>query len=204
MLTLYSMPGSGNSYKPRLLLAHLGLSFHHIPMDANDGSTRTDEYRAKNPNGKLPLLALDDGRYLAESNAILLYLADGTRFLPSDIYQRALCYQWMFFEQYSHEPAIAVRLSNILHAASRPDVSKEDMQDLLERGNKALAVMEVQLQKTDYLAGDEFSVADISLYGYSHSTERAGYDLDDFPAFKAWLERVSSEVGHVPIDWLPE
>ncbi len=204
MLTLYSMPSSGNSYKPRLLLAHLGMAFNHVAMDANDGSTRTDAYRAKNPNGKLPLLELDDGRFLAESNAILLYLAEGTPYLPADRYLRALCYQWMFFEQYSHEPAIAVRLSNILHAANRPDVRDEDMQDLLERGNKALAVMEVQLQNTPFLAGENLSVADISLYGYSHSAERAGFDLDDFPAVKSWLKRVSAEPGHVPIDWLPE
>jgi len=203
MVTLYSMPSSGNSYKPRLLLAHLGVAFTHISMDANDGSTRTVEYRAKNPNGKLPLLELPDGRFVAESNAILLYLAHGSRFLPTDRYQLALCFQWLFFEQYSHEPAIAVRLSNILHAASRPDISEKEMQNLLERGNHALSVMEAQLQNTPYIAGGRFSVADISLYGYSHSAEQAGYDLGRFPAVKAWLARVAGQQDHVPIDWLP-
>ncbi len=203
MLTLYSMPGSGNSYKPRLLLAHLGIPFNHVAMDANDGSTHTPAYLAKNPNGKLPLLELDDGRCLAESNAILLYLAENTMFIPQDPYQRALCYQWMFFEQYSHEPAIAVRLSNILHADNRPNVTAEEMLTLLEKGNRALNVMETQLAKTPWLTGDDFSVADISLYGYSHSAERAGYDLGQLPSVSAWLKSVSGHDRHVPINWLP-
>ncbi len=203
MHVLYSMPGSGNSYKPRLLLAHLKIPFTHIAMDANDGSTRSADYRAKNPNGKIPLLELPDGRYLAESNAILLYLAEGSRFLPQDAYERALCYQWMFFEQYSHEPAIAVRLSNILHADSRPDVAEQEMQVLLEKGNHALSVMEAQLKTTPFLSGERFSVADISLYGYSHSAERAGYDLGLFPNVALWLDRVRNQPGHVPLEWLP-
>jgi glutathione S-transferase len=203
MHTLFSMPSSGNSYKPRLLLAHLQTPFKHIAMDANDGSTKTSAYQAKNPNGKIPLLQLPDGRYLAESNAILLHLAEGTKFLPKDAYERALCYQWLFFEQYTHEPAIAVRLSNILHAESRPDVSDEDMQSLLEKGNHALSVMETQLSKTPFLTGDTFSVADISLYGYSHSAERAGYDPGGFPNMTEWLNTVSQQPGHVPINWLP-
>jgi len=197
------MPSSGNSYKPRLLLAHLQIPFKHVAMDANDGSTRTPAYRAKNPNGKIPLLQLPDGRYLAESNAILLHLAENTIFLPQDTYERALCYQWLFFEQYSHEPAIAVRLSNILHTESRPDVSGEEMQTLLEKGNHALSVMEAQLAKTPFLTGGTFSVADISLYGYSHSAERAGYDLGGFPNVVGWLKKVSQQPGHVTIDWLP-
>ncbi len=204
MHTLYSMPSSGNSYKPRLLLAHLQIPFTHIAMDANDGSTRTPEYRAKNPNGKIPLLQLPDGRYLAESNAILLHLAEGTKLLPKDPYERALCYQWLFFEQYSHEPAIAVRLSNILHAENRPDVTDKQMQTLLEKGNHALAVMEAQLAKTPFMSGETFSVADISLYGYSHSAARAGYDLTGFPNIAKWLKRVSQQRGHVTIDWLPQ
>ena len=118
MLTIYSQPDSGNCYKPRLLLAKLGKPFKHVTVSSLDGSTRTPEYLAKNPNGKVPLLELEDGRFLAESNAMLLHLAEGTPYLPKDAYERALVYQWLFFEQYSHEPQIAVRRALIVYPAS--------------------------------------------------------------------------------------
>ncbi|PRD45399.1 glutathione S-transferase [Phyllobacterium phragmitis] len=204
MPILYSQPDSGNCYKPRLLMAKLGMSFRHVTVSALDGSTRTPDYLAKNPNGKVPLLELDDGRFLAESNAILLHLAEGTRFLPSDAYARALAYQWLFFEQYSHEPYIAVRRALMVYPERAKEATPERLAATLEGGDKALGVMEAQLQKTPYLAGEEISIADIALYAYTHEAERGGFDLRRCPAVSAWLGRVAADPGHVPLGWLPE
>ncbi|MDH4988570.1 glutathione S-transferase family protein [Aminobacter anthyllidis] len=203
MITIYGMSDSGNSYKPRLLMAKLGRPFRHVETSSRDGSTRTAAYLAKNANGKVPLLELEDGRFLAESNAILLHLAEGTRLLPTDAYQRALVYQWLFFEQYSHEPFVAVRRTMFLYPERAAQATPERMQALLEGGNKALGVMQVQLAKTPFLAGDAMSVADIALYAYTHDATVGGYDLDAFPAVKAWLARVAADEGHVPLTWLP-
>ncbi|CAN7192335.1 glutathione S-transferase family protein [Aminobacter sp. LjRoot7] len=203
MITIYGMSDSGNSYKPRLLMAKLGRPFRHVETSSRDGSTRTPAYLAKNANGKVPLLELEDGRFLAESNAILLHMAEGTRLLPSDAYQRALVYQWLFFEQYSHEPFVAVRRTMFLYPERAAQATPERMQALLDGGNKALGVMQVQLEKTPFLAGDAMSVADIALYAYTHDATIGGYDLDAFPAVKAWLARVAADEGHVPLTWLP-
>ncbi len=203
MITIYGMSDSGNSYKPRLLMAKLGRPFNHVETSSRDGSTRSAAYLAKNANGKVPLLELEDGRFLAESNAILLHLAEGTRLLPTDAYQRALVYQWLFFEQYSHEPFVAVRRTMFLYPERAAQATPERMQALLEGGNKALGVMQVQLEKTPFLAGDAMSVADIALYTYTHDATVGGYDLDAFPAVKAWLARVAADEGHVPLTWLP-
>ncbi|MBT1156433.1 glutathione S-transferase family protein [Aminobacter anthyllidis] len=203
MITIYGMSDSGNSYKPRLLMAKLGRAFRHVETSSRDGSTRTAAYLAKNANGKVPLLELEDGRFLAESNAILLHLAEGTRLLPTDAYQRALVYQWLFFEQYSHEPFVAVRRTMFLYPERAAQATPERMQALLEGGNKALGVMQVQLAKTPFLAGDAMSVADIALYAYTHDATVGGYDLDAFPDVKAWLARVTADEGHVPLTWLP-
>ncbi|WP_343312409.1 glutathione S-transferase family protein [Brucella sp. BE17] len=203
MLTLYSQADSGNCYKPRLLLAKLGRSFRHESVSALDGSTQTPDYLSRNPNGKVPLLELDDGRFLAESNAILLYLAEGTRFLPQDGYARALVYQWLFFEQYSHEPYIAVRRALIVYPERVRDATPERLAATLAGGEKALNVMEAQLKKTPFLAGEACSVADIALYAYTHEAHRAGFDMDRYPALKAWLLRVEMDEGHVAMDWLP-
>ncbi len=204
MLTLYSMPDSGNSYKPRLLLAKLGVSFRHISVDTRTGDTHTAEFMKKNPNGKAPLLELEDGRFLAESNAMLLHLAEGTPFLPADPYERALCYQWLFFEQYSHEPCVAVRRSLLHYDHMKHLATAERLADTMESGNKALGVMETQLAKTPFLAGADYSVADISLYAYTHTADEGGFDLDRFPNLQAWLKRVCQQPGHVTQDWLPE
>lgn len=203
MLTLYSHPDSGNCYKPRLLMAKLGLPFRHVVVSSLDGSTRKAEYLAKNPNGKVPLLELDDGRLLAESNAILLHLAEGTPFLPSDSYERALVYQWLFFEQYSHEPFIAVRRALSVYPERISEATPERMAATLTGGNKALAVMETQLQKTPFLVGSSISVADIALYAYTHEAHRGGFDMTHYPAIGRWLERVAADDGHVSLDWLP-
>ena len=203
MHTLYSQQGSGNAYKPRLLMALLGIPFRIVEINTYDGSTRKPEFLAKNPVGKVPLLELADGRRLAESNAILLHLAEGTRFLPADAFDRAKVYEWLFFEQYVHEPAIAVRRS-ILTAPERADQrTPERLAALLEAGERALDVMELRLSDADWLAGDDYSLADIALYAYTHVAEEGGYDLGAYPGIRAWLARVASQPGHVPIDWAP-
>lgn len=203
MITIYGMTDSGNCYKPRLLMAKLGLPFKHVETSSRDGTTRSAAYLAKNANGKVPLLELEDGRFLAESNAILLHLAEGTRLLPADAYERALVYQWLFFEQYSHEPYIAVRRSLMTYPERRALATPERLASLLESGNKALGVMETQLKKTPFLAGNAMSVADIALYAYTHDATVGGYDLDAYPAVKSWLGRVEADEGHVPVTWLP-
>jgi len=203
MLTLYSQQASGNAYKPRLLLAQLDIPFRLVDMNTYDGSTRKPDYLAKNPIGRVPLLELEDGRFLAESNAILLYLAEGTRYLPAERFDRAKAYEWLCFEQYSHEPAIAVRRS-ILTASERAHLrTPERLAQLLDSGNFALGVMERRLSKADWLAGDSYSVADIALYAYTHKAEEGGYDLAAYPGITRWLARVAAEPGHVPLEWRP-
>jgi glutathione S-transferase len=203
MLTLYSQQVSGNAYKPRLLMAQLAIPFRIVEMNTYDGSTRKPEFLVKNPIGRVPLLEFPDGRRLAESNAILLHLSEGTRFVPADPFDRAKMYEWMFFEQYSHEPAIAVRRS-ILNAPERAHMRTADrLGPLLEKGNQALTVMETRLARADWLAGDRYSVADIALYAYTHVAEEGGYDLALYPGVRAWIARVAAEPGHVAIGWTP-
>ncbi|MCV3206930.1 glutathione S-transferase family protein [Mesorhizobium sp. YC-39] len=203
MTILYGMIDSGNCYKPRLLMAKLGIAFTNVEVSSHTGDTRKPDYVAKNPNAMVPLLELDDGRRLAESNAILLYLAEGTRFLPSDKYERGLAYQWLFFEQYSHEPYIAVRKALLTFPERARDATPERLAVTLERGNKALGVMNKYLEGNRFFAGTEFSVADIALYAYTHTAEMGGFQLDAYPAVAAWLKRVETDKGHVPIEWLP-
>lgn len=203
MITIYGMTDSGNCYKPRLMMAKLGKPFRHVEVNAMDGSTRSPDFLAKNPNGKVPLLELEDGRLLAESNAMLLYLAEGTRFIPSGHYERGLVYQWLFFEQYSHEPYIAVRRALLKFPERARDATPERLASTLAGGNKALAVMEDQLKRTAFLAGDKISIADIALYAYTHDAGLHGYDLEAHPAVSAWLGRVRADDGHVPIDRIP-
>lgn len=202
MITIYGMTDSGNCYKPRLLMAKLKRPFRHVEVSSRDGSTRSADYLAKNPNGKAPLLELDDGRFLSESNAILLHLAEGTRYLPQDAYERALVYQWLFFEQYSHEPNIAVRRSLLTYPERARMATPERLAETLAGGEKALGVLEEQLSKTTFLAGDPMTVADIALFAYTQDAEVAGYDLGKFPAVAAWLEHVKSDPGHVPLTWV--
>lgn len=203
MTTLYSMIDSGNCYKPRLLMAKLGIPFANVEVSSHTGDTRKPDYVAKNPNAMVPLLELDDGRRIAESNAILLYLAEGTRFLPADRYERALCYQWLFFEQYSHEPYIAVRKALLTFPERAKDATPERLAMTLERGNKALGVMNRRLAESRFFAGDSFSAADIALYAYTHTAEMGGFQIDAYPAVAEWLTRVEADPGHVPMDWLP-
>jgi len=204
VITLYGQDDSGNCYKPRLLLAKLGIPFRHVETRTGPGgATRTDGFIAKNPNGRVPLLELEDGRRIAESNAILLYFAEGTRFLPQDRYERALAYQWMFFEQYSHEPYVAVRRALVVYPERAKDATPEKLAAALAGGIKALGVMEEQLKRTPFFAGSAMSVADIALYAYTHEAPRGGFDLAPYPAIVAWLRRVEADPGHVPLTWLP-
>lgn len=203
LIRIYGMLDSGNCYKPRLLLAMLGRPFVHVETSSRDGTTRKPAYLAKNANGKVPLLELDDGRFIAESNAILLYLADGTPLMPTDPYVRALVWQWLFFEQYSHEPLIAVRRSLVLYPERAAQATPERMASLLEGGSKALGVMETQLAKTPFLAGDRISVADIALFAYTQDAAIAGYDMAKFPQVVAWLDRVRAADGFVDMAWKP-
>jgi glutathione S-transferase len=173
-------------------------------VSSHTGDTRKPAYLAKNPNAMVPLLELDDGRRIAESNAILLYLAEGTRFLPSDRYQRGLAYQWLFFEQYSHEPYIAVRKALLTFPERARDATPERLAQTLERGNKALGVMNRRLADSGFFAGDAISVADIALYAYTHDAEKGGFQIDAYPAVARWLKRVEADPGHVKIDWLPD
>ncbi|MER9134044.1 glutathione S-transferase family protein [Mesorhizobium sp. M0768] len=201
-MILYGMIDSGNCYKPRLLMAKLGIAFTNVEVSSHTGDTRKPDYVAKNPNAMVPLLELDDGRRLAESNAILLYLAEGTRFLPADRYERALAYQWLFFEQYSHEPYIAVRRALLTFPERAKDATPERLALTLERGNKALGVMDKHLAGSTYFAGNVLSVADIALYAYTHTAETGGFQLDAYPAVAAWLKRVEADPGHVPLEWV--
>ncbi len=193
---LYGDSRSGNCYKAALMLRLLGKPFDWVETDVMARATRTTEFLAKNPNGRVPLLQLPDGRYLAESNAMLLHLAEGSRWIPQDAYQRALVYQWMFFEQYTHEPAIAVARFIVLFAKTA-DSQPERMKLLTDNGYAALGVMERQLGKTPFIAGDEFSVADIALYAYTHVAEEGGFELAASPAVVEWLARVEAQPGHV-------
>ena len=204
MITLYGQDDSGNCYKPRLLLAKLGIPFRHVETRTGPGgATRTDGFIAKNPNGRVPLLELEDGRRIAESNALLLYFAEGTRFLPQDRYARAEALGWMFFEQYSHEPYVAVRRALMVYPERAKDATPEKLAATLAGGEKALGVMEEQLKRTPFFAGSAMSVADIALYAYTHEAPRGGFDLAPYPAIVAWLRRVEADPGHVPLTWLP-
>ncbi len=197
-MRLYDFLDSGNGYKARLLLHKLGLSYDRVELDILEGATRTEAFLVKNPNGRVPALELEDGTVLPESNAILVYLAEGSRFLPQDRLERAQCLQWMFFEQYNHEPCIAVARFILLHT---PEDSprRAELPTLAEKGNAALGVMERHLEGRQYFVGDQLSVADIALYAYTHVADQGGFDLSGYPNVQAWLERVRSDSPHIPI-----
>ncbi len=198
MLRLYDNHTSGNGYKPRLLLAHLGRAFERVEIDIEKGGSRTPAFLGKNPNGRIPVLELEDGTCLAESNAILFYLAEGSRFLPSDRLARAFTLQWMFFEQYSHEPYIAV-VRHWLHLGELTDAQRAQLPAKREGGHAALAVMEGHLGRRDWFGGEGMTIADIALYAYTHVAGEGGFDLGAYPAVHAWLDRVAAEPGHVPM-----
>jgi len=197
------MQDSGNCYKVRLAAHRLGLPLELIDVDILKGESRTEDFLARNPNGRVPTLELDDGRHLAESNAIMFYLAEGTPLLPADRFARAQALQWMFFEQYSHEPYIAVaRFWWTIKPGGREE-RKDRFPEWHERGHQAFAVMERHLSTHDWFAGDACSIADIALYAYTHVAHEGDFDLAPYKAIGAWMERVRAEPGHVPMDWRP-
>ena len=198
MLVLHDNLGSGNAYKVRLLLSQLGRPFRRIEYDVTRAENRTPEFLALNPDGRIPLLEIPDGRLLAQSNAILFYLAQDTEYLPSDPFAQAQALQWMFFEQYSHEPYIAVA-RYWLHFLDPDQVQKEQLEEKWQRGYQALAVMETRLRAADFLADGGYSIADIALYAYTHVADEAEMDLAPYPGIRRWLDRVAEQPGHVLI-----
>lgn len=199
MLRLYDFLSSGNGYKCRLLLHQLQLPFERIELDILKGETRTPEFLARNPNGRIPALELEDGTVLAESNAILCYLADGTPFLPQGRLARAQVLQWLFFEQYSHEPFIAVARF-IHHFLPEDSPRRAELPRLEQGGHAALGVMEQRLTGHPFLVADRYTIADIALYAYTHVAGEGGFDLAAYPGVLAWLDRVRGQPGHVGID----
>ncbi|HTY50194.1 MAG TPA: glutathione S-transferase family protein [Steroidobacteraceae bacterium] len=198
MLTLYDYLDSGNGYKVRLLLAQLGQRYHHVEVDIMKGQTRTREFLAMNPNGRIPTLQLDDGTCLPESNAILWYLAEASSFLPDDRLGRSQVLAWMFFEQYSHEPYVATPRYILRHLpADSP--RRAELPQRLERGRAALAVMNTHLDGRTWFVEEKYSIADIALYAYTHVADQAGLDLAPYPNVTAWLQRVAAEPRHILI-----
>jgi glutathione S-transferase len=197
-MKLYDNLSSGNAYKVRLLLHLLGLPFERVEIDIDRGETRTPEFLRLNPNGRVPVLELEPGVTLAESDAIIWYLAEGTRFLPEDRLGRAQVLQWMFFEQYSHEPNIATPRYWITHRVLTPE-REAQLPAKRKLGYDALGVMERHLAERAFFVGERCTIADIALYAYTHVAEEGGFDLAGLPAVRRWLDRVASEPGHVPI-----
>ncbi|WP_285425740.1 MULTISPECIES: glutathione S-transferase family protein [unclassified Pseudomonas] len=196
MYKVYGDYNSGNCYKIKLMLSLLGAAYEWVPIDILKGETETEAFLAKNPNGKIPVLELEDGTCLWESNAILNFLAEGTPLLLTEPRLRTQMLQWQFFEQYSHEPTIAVARF-IQFYLGLPEERLEEYRSLHKRGYKALKVMEQQLQRTPFLVGEHFSIADIALYAYTHVAHQGGFDLTQFPAIQHWLERVQQQPGYV-------
>jgi len=196
-MLLYDSQVSGNCYKVRLLLAQLGLDYERRELSVVDRTNRKELLGELNPGLRVPTLVLDDGRPLAESNAIIWYFADGTPYLPSDSYERAKVLQWLFFEQYSHEPYIAVVRFWVAVSDSPPPASEIEARRV--GGYAALDAMEGHLAREPYFVGGRYSIADIALYSYTHVAGEGGFDLTPYPAINAWLERVAGQPGHVPI-----
>lgn len=198
-MKIYGDINSGNCYKIKLLASILGIEHQWIHIDILAEETKTADFLAKNPNGKIPLLELDDGRHLSESNAILNYLAINSDLLPNDAFEKAKVLQWQFFEQYSHEPFIAVA-RYIAKYLGLPEDRKDEYQSKQAGGHRALAVMEEQLASTAYLVGETLSIADISLYGYTHVAHEGGFDLSAYPAIQKWLNRIALHPNYFDMD----
>lgn len=198
MYTLYGMGASGNCYKPAILMHQLGIPFRWVEIDILQGGSRTPEFLARNPNGRVPTLQLPDGRYLAESNAMLLHLGENTRWLPSDRYERAKVYEWLFFEQYSHEPYIATVRFWVAYL-NKGEEWRQKISEAMTKGYAALGVMERQLARTPFLVGDQPTLPDIALFAYTHVAHEGGYRLDDYPGVRNWLDRVRQQPGFVPM-----
>jgi glutathione S-transferase len=196
MLTLYDYLDSGNGYKCRLILALRNIDYTRVELDLDKGETRKADFLAKNPNGRIPALELEDGTVLPESNAILYYLADGSRYLPTERLSRAQVMQWLFFEQYSHEPYVATPRWIIRHLG-RDHPRMKEMPERLEKGRAAFGVMEQHLTQHDFFVGNSYTIADIALYAYTHRAQEGDHDLSPYPRLRAWLDRVAAQPGHI-------
>ena len=196
MYTLYGDSLSGNCYKVQLLMNHLDVEFQWHHINILGGGTHTDEFLAINPNGKIPVLKLPDGTYLSESNAILNYLAEGSSYLPEDRLLRAQVLQWQFFEQYNLEPPLSTSRF-IVKDLGRPKKHEKILQAKKASGYKALQVIETHLENNEWMVGDHITIADISLFGYTHVAHEGGFGLSDFPFTMEWLKRIKSHPKHV-------
>ncbi len=196
---LYDYLPSGNGYKVRLVLRQLGLPYELIELDIKQGATRTPEFLAKNPNGRIPLLEMPGEGFLAESHAIIWYLAEGSTLVPEDRLERARMWQWMCFEQYNLEPNIGTARFWIASLGKTEAELGEKLVEKRRNGTAALAVLEQGLKGREFLVGDRYSLADIALYAYTHVAPEGGFPLDAFPAIRAWCTRVAAQPGHVPI-----
>ena len=196
-MLLYNSQVSGNCYKVRLLFSHLGVAYERHEVDVVDRSNRRELLGELNPALRVPTVVLDDGRSLAESNAILFYFAEGTPYLPEERYERAKVLQWLFFEQYSHEPHIAVVRFLVAYSGAPPP--EAELEPRRRAGYKALDAMEGHLSSHAFLVGERFTIADVSLYAYTHVAGEGGFDLAGYPAIRAWLDRVAAEPGHAPM-----
>ncbi|CAN5131798.1 glutathione S-transferase family protein [soil metagenome] len=201
MYKLYSMQRSGNSYKVRLALAFLGAPYRAVEVDILRGESRTPEFLAKNPSGQVPLLEIAEGRFLAESNAILWYVAIGTSLAPESRMDRAEALQWMFFEQHALEPNLGAAYFWLCLVRGGRDLQTHALEDWMERGYAALQVMDNHLKLHDFFAAGQLTIADIALYGYTHVAEQCDFDLSGFPAIRSWLRRVEQEPGFVDMEW---
>jgi len=197
-LKIYGDSRSGNCYKIQLLCSEMGVDYDWDEVDIIAGDTRTPQFLAMNSNGKIPLLALPDGRYLPESNAILFYLADGSEFFAGDAYARAEILQWMFFEQYSHEPNIATSRFIIKYLGNPAD-RQSGLEDKKIGGYKALEIMEQQLRRHAFIAGDNYNIADIALFAYTHVADEGGFKLDDYAAIREWITTIKGRPNFVPM-----
>lgn len=196
-LQLYDFLPSGNGYKIRLLLTQLGIPFERVEVNITKGETRSPEFLSKNPNGKIPVLEIEPGKYLSESNAIMVYLSEGTEFLPYDRFLRAQVLQWLFFEQYSHEPFIAT--SRYWISLGKAEEYKDALEKKREGGYAALSLMEEHLKTHTFFVAERYTIADICLFAYTHVAHEGGFDLSRFPHIKAWIERVKGESRYISI-----
>jgi glutathione S-transferase len=203
MYTLYSMRRSGNCYKVRLALAQLGIAHDLVEIDILQGETRTPEFLAKNPSGHVPLLEVAPGRYIAESNAILWYIAGQSALVPKDRIDRAETLQWMFFEQHSLEPNLGAAYFWLTLVKGGRELQRHALEDWMEEGYRALGVMEKHLARHPFFAAGRYTIADIALYAYTHVAHLCDYDLSRFPAIRAWLDRVIAQPDHVTMDGHP-
>lgn len=197
-MKLYGITGSGNCWKPATLMDQLGIAYQWVEVDILSGASRTQAFLARNPNGRVPLLEVEPGRFLSESNAMLVYLAEGSPLLPADRWARAQVLQWLFFEQYSHEPYIAT-VRFWVHLLRQAEARRTQIEERRPSGYAALGVMEQQLAHTPFLCGAGYTIADLALCAYTQVADQGGFDLSRYPAVRAWLDRVWAQPGVRPM-----